>query len=92
MKVLEVIYQNFDSFENSIEVEFLDEDENVFSDKIEYNHLIDFGYVEEELEVFDFNDDTDWEEFIDQNEIDVENLVSFLNEYYTTFPDRIPID
>ena len=39
-----IIYQSFDSFENSIEVEFLDENENVFSDKIKYHYFVDFGY------------------------------------------------
>ena len=49
MEIVEIIYQSFDSFENSIEVEFSDENENVFSDKIKYHYFVDFGYGDDSL-------------------------------------------
>lgn len=92
MQIVEIIYQNFDTFENAIEVEFLDEDENEFSDKIDYDHFVEFGYADEGYEILEFNEDTEWEEFMDQNEIDVNLLLKFLNDYYISYPDRLPID
>ena len=72
-------------------VEFLDEDENEFSDKIDYDHFVEF-VIDEGYEILEFNEDTEWEEFMDQNEIDVNLLLKFLNDYYISYPDRLPID
>lgn len=90
MEIVEIIYQSFDSFENSIEVEFLDENENVFSDKIKYHYFVDFGYGDDDLDVTDFDEDSTWESFIDDPEFDSDVLIEFLTEYYNTFPDMIP--
>lgn len=90
MKVTEIIYQSFDSFERIIEVEFIDDQGNQLSDQISYDDYIDFGYDDDSFETSDFDEDSEWEDFLNITEIDLDSLTSFLNEYYTEFPDRIP--
>jgi hypothetical protein len=90
MKVTEIIYQSFDSFERIIEVEFVDDQGNQLSDQISYDDYIDFGYDDDSFETSDFDEDSEWEDFLNITEIDLDSLTSFLNEYYTEFPDRIP--
>lgn len=90
MKVTEIIYQSFDSFERIIEVEFVDDQGNQLSDQISYDEYIDFGYDDDSFETSDFDEDIEWEDFLNITEIDLDSLTSFLNEYYTEFPDRIP--
>jgi len=71
-------------------------DEESRSDIIDYNVVEEFGYdIEMNLDVFE-DYDTDYDELEtwdnDDNEvfIDNETLITFLNEYYIIFPDRIP--
>jgi len=90
MKVTEIIYQSFDSFERIIEVEFVDDQGNQLSDQISYDDYIDFGYDDDSFETSDFDEDSEWEDFLNITEIDLDSLTSFLNEYYSEFPDRIP--
>lgn len=90
MKVTEIIYQSFDSFERIIEVEFVDDQGNQLSDQISYDDYIDFGYDDDSFETSDFDEDSEWEDFLNITEIDLDSLISFLDEYYTEFPDRIP--
>jgi hypothetical protein len=90
MNIVEINYSNLDTFENLLEVEFVDEDGNELSDQIEYDYYIDFGYGDETFEVSDFDEESDWEDFVDGVEIDNTSLISFLNEYYSTYPERIP--
>jgi hypothetical protein len=90
MNIVEINYSNLDTFENLLEVEFVDEDGNELSDQIEYDYYIDFGYGDETFEVSDFDEESDWEDFVDGVEIDNDSLISFLNEYYSTYPERIP--
>ena len=90
MKVTAIIYQSFDSFERIIEVEFVDDQGNQLSDQISYDDYIDFGYDDDSFETSDFDEDSEWEDFLNITEIDLDSLTSFLNEYYTEFPDRIP--
>jgi len=90
MKVTEIIYQSFDSFERIIEVEFVDDQGRQLSDQISYDDYIDFGYDDDSFETSDFDEDSEWEDFLNITEIDLDSLISFLDEYYTEFPDRIP--
>lgn len=90
MKVTEIIYQSFDSFERIIEVEYVDDQGNQLSDQISYDDYIDFGYDDDSFETSDFDEDSEWEDFLNITEIDLDSLISFLDEYYTEFPDRIP--
>lgn len=97
MEVLEIIssYINIDNNILKVEFKFIG-DEGIRQDVIEFEYVKDFGYYEDDiLEVFDSIDyeDDDWEDWDTEDDevyIDDETLISFLNEYYIVFPDKIP--
>ena len=73
-----------------ISVEFVDDKGNQLSDQVSYDDYIDFGYNDDSFDTSDFDEDSEWEDFLNITEIDLDSLISFLDEYYTEFPDRIP--
>jgi len=97
MEVVEIIssYINIDNNILKVEFKFIG-DEGIRQDVIEFEYVKDFGYYEDDiLEVFDSIDyeDDDWEDWDTKDDevyIDDETLISFLNEYYIVFPDKIP--
>lgn len=97
MEVLEIISSYVNKESNIIRVEFrMIGDEGIRQDVIEFEYIKDFGYYEDDLmDVFESIDteDDEWEDWdVDTDEvfIDDDTLISFLNEYYIVFPDRIP--
>ena len=99
MEVIEIISNFINKDNNVIEVEFRlnsDGDDLFRSDTIEFQYLKGFGYGENLLSFDIFNDvDDDWGlGFEDEDEddvyIDEENLISFLNEYYLVYEDKLP--
>lgn len=97
MEIVEIISSYINKENNIIRVEFkMNEDEGVRQDIIEFEYIKDFGYYEDDLmDAFEsINDeDDDWDDWgMDDEEtyIDDDILISFLNEYYIVFPDRIP--
>ena len=98
MEVVEIISSYINKDNNIIRVEFrFMGDEGIRQDVIEFEYLRDFGYYESDmLEIFETLEiDDDWEDWdVDEDEdeeyIDDETLISFLNEYYIVFPDKIP--
>jgi len=97
MEIIEILTVYGNKSENILSVEFqVLNDEESRSDIIDYNVVEEFGYdIEMNLDVFE-DYDTDYDELEtwdnDDNEvfIDNETLITFLNEYYIIFPDRIP--
>jgi hypothetical protein len=96
MEIVEVISFHLDRLNDVLEVSFrtnLDSEDLCREAKIPFYDISDFGYnffeeiedeiiIEEDEEYFDdFDDDL----FIDENEI-----LSFLNEYYVLFIDKLP--
>ena len=97
MEIIEILTVYGNKSENILSVEFqVLNDEESRSDIIDYNVVEEFGDdIEMNLDVFE-DYDTDYDELEtwdnDDNEvfIDNETLITFLNEYYIIFPDRIP--
>jgi hypothetical protein len=82
---------------NVIEVSFRcmgDSDDEVRRDVIEYNYYVDYGYEEKSFsDNLDYEpDEWDEDEFEDWEDeyLDEDNLISFLNEYYTVYPKKLP--
>lgn len=94
MEVIEIISLFINEENNIIKVEFqMIEDEGIRSDVIEYDEFINFGYKTESMNVFDDIDDDNWDDWNEDDSdvtIDDDTMLSFLNEYYTVFPNRIP--
>lgn len=94
MEIKEIISYFFGNESNIVEVVFRtidDNDEVVRTDYIDYRIIENYGYnlVTESFDFFDeeFEDDNVSEEKI---ELDEDELISFLNEYYMLNPELLP--
>jgi hypothetical protein len=95
MEIKEIINHYLDLEKNILDVTFKtiedDEDESR-TDRIDYLLVLEYGYdiVIETLDFFNDTDDDDEYEINEDVEIDDEELISFLNEYYTVNPNSLP--
>lgn len=93
MEVTDIIHHYVDKSKNLIFVEFRtydDDEDNVREDFIEYSYFEEFGYENKDLSILeDFVGDDEWDDDI-YDYIDEEKLISFINEYYVVFPDKLP--
>ena len=92
MEIIEIITFHINKLEEVLEVTFrtnLDSEEECRDTKIPFLEIDDFGYnFHTDMDEFNSNDeydDIDDDLFIDENEI-----LSFLNEYYVLFTDKLP--
>jgi hypothetical protein len=95
MEIKEVLSYFLNSDSNILEVSFRtieDEDDVLRNDNINYSIVSEYGF-ELETETFDFFGEEFDEDLGDDNEkieLDEDELISFLNEYYTINEDSIP--
>jgi len=97
MEIIEIISFHLNNLEEVLEVSFRtnsDSEDLSRETKIPYTDISDFGYdFHSELDI-DLDDEDD-EEFFDDFEdddlfVDENEILSFLNEYYTLFIDKLP--
>jgi hypothetical protein len=95
MEIKEILSYFLNSDSNILEVSFrtIEDNEDVLRmDNINYSIVSEYGF-ELETETFDFFGEEFDEELGDDDEkieLDEEELISFLNEYYTINQDSIP--
>ena len=96
MEIKEIISYFLNPSTNVLDVSFrtIDDNEEVLrTDNIDYTYVEDYGFdlVSESFDFF-YDDFTDDEilEGEDKIELDEEELIIFLNEYYTINPDALP--
>ena len=95
MEIKEILSYFLNSDSNILEVSFRtieDEDDVLRNDNINYSIVSEYGF-ELETETFDFFGEEFDEDLGDDNEkieLDEDELISFLNEYYTINEDSIP--
>jgi hypothetical protein len=95
MEIKEIISYFLNSNTNVLDVSFrtIDDNEEVLrTDSIDYTNVADYGFdlVSESFDLFgeDFEDDDLFEE--DKIELDEDELIMFLNEYYAINPSSLP--
>jgi hypothetical protein len=91
MEIIEIISYELNHTSDIVEVKFRmneDSDDEIRTDKIEMKEADDFGYILI-TEDFGFYDDEE-DDFLNYNDIDENELLIFLNEYYMIYPDRLP--
>jgi hypothetical protein len=95
MEIREIISYFLNSNTNVLDVSFrtLEDSEEVMrTDSIDYTNVEDYGFdlVSESFDFFgeEFEDDEILEE--EKIELDEEELMMFLNEYYTINPSSLP--
>lgn len=97
MEIKEIVSYYVDVQNEILEVSFRtteDDDEYIRQDEIDLTETKDFAYSLN-VDFDDFNiieEDDDSDNFFDTNDIefDDEQIISFLNEYYTVHSDRLP--
>lgn len=94
MEIKEILSYYFDQDTKRIDVSFrltIDSDDEIRQDIIKIEEAKEFGYdiITEESEYFDIDEDDD-EDFDDFVTIDEDILLSYLNEYYIVYPDKLP--
>ena len=94
MEIVEIVSSFLNPTSNIMEVSFrtMDDNEDVIrTDNINYNISKEYGY-ELMSESFDFFDDDFDEDELDNEkfELDDDELISFLNEYYEVNPNNLP--
>jgi hypothetical protein len=94
MEIKEVVSYFVNSDSNILEVSFRtieDSDDILRTDNIDYEIVTEYGF-QLETESFDFFDE-DFEDDLNEPEkieLDEDELISFLNEYYTINPNSLP--
>ena len=94
MEIVEIVSSFLNPTSNILEVTFRTMDDNddvIRIDNINYNISKEYGY-ELMSESFDFFDDEFEDEDVDNEkfELDEDELISFLNEYYEVNPNNLP--
>ena len=94
MEIVEIVSSFLNPTSNILEVTFRTMDDNddvIRTDNINYNISKEYGY-ELMSESFDFFDDDFDEDELDNEkfELDEDELISFLNEYYEVNPNNLP--
>lgn len=93
MEIVEIISYFVNHSTDTIDVRFRfndDEEDEIRVDVIELKDADDFGYT---LIVEDFDlfmDDEDEDDNILEDNVDEIELLSFLNEYYLIYPEKVP--
>lgn len=95
MEIKEIVSYFLNSDSNILDVSFrtIEDDEEVMrTDSIDYSIVGDYGF-DLVTESFDFFDDEFEDDEIlpmDKVELDEDELLTFLNEYYTINPESLP--
>jgi hypothetical protein len=96
MEVVEVVSHYIDKTQNIINVEFRllgDSEDEVREDIVEYLYFEEFGFDNtKDFDIFEsiIDEEDEWDSD-DYDYIDNEDdLLSFLNEYYVVYPDKLP--
>ena len=94
MEIKEIVSYFMNSDSNIMEVSFRtieDNDEVIRVDQIDYSIVEEYGF-DLVTESFDFFEDEEDDSFADEEkvELDEDELITFLNEYYTIQPESLP--
>ena len=96
MEIQELIFFYLHETTKTIEVQFrlsIDSEEEFRTDMIDLSESTDFGFdlITEDYESYEEDEDEEEEYFwLDSPTIDEDNLISFLNEYYVVYPNKLP--
>jgi|688.fasta_scaffold1898613_1 hypothetical protein len=94
MEIVEIISYFVNHSTDTIDVRFRfnnDEEDEIRVDVIDLKESDDFGYtlIVEDFDLFIDDEDEDDNNLLEDNVDEVE-LLSFLNEYYLIYPEKVP--
>ena len=94
MEIQELIFFYLHETTKTIEVQFrliIDSVEEFRTDMIDLSEITDFGFdlITEDYESYEEDEEEEYF-WLDSPTIDEDNLISFLNEYYVVYPNKLP--
>jgi hypothetical protein len=94
MEIVEIISYFVNHSTDTIDVRFRfnnDEEDEIRVDVIDLKESDDFGYtlIVEDFDLFIDDEDEDDNNLLEDNVDEIE-LLSFLNEYYLIYPEKVP--
>lgn len=94
MEIQELIFFYLHETTKTIEVQFrlsIDSEEEFRTDMIDLSEITDFGFdlITEDYESYEEDEEEEYF-WLDSPTIDEDNLISFLNEYYVVYPNKLP--
>ena len=92
MEIIEIITFDINKLEEVLEVTFRtnsDTEEECREAKIPFIEIDDFGY-NFHTDMDEFNSSDEYDDIDDDLFIDENDVLSFLNEYYVLFTDKLP--
>jgi len=96
MEIKEIVSYFLNEESNILEVSFrtIEDDEDVLrTDSIDYLLTEEYGFVLESDDFGFYDDEFEEDDLFEEKttiELDEDELISFLNEYYTINPDSLP--
>ena len=94
MEIKEIISYFLNPDSNILEVSFRtieDNEDTVRTDNIDYQIAEEYGYILESEDIDFFEEEFEEEHYDEEKiELDIQELIYFLNEYYTVNPHIIP--
>jgi|LakMenE18May11ns_1017448.scaffolds.fasta_scaffold9555942_2 hypothetical protein len=98
MEIIEIISFHINNLDEILEVSFrtnLDKEDELREGKISFSDITDFGYKFHESLDDDFYDEDENDDFFREFDdidlmVDENEILSFLNEYYVLFTDKLP--
>ena len=96
MEIKEIVSYFLNEDSNILEVSFrtIEDDEDVLrTDSIDYLLTEEYGFVLESDDFGFYDDEFEEDDLFEEKttiELDEDELVSFLNEYYTINPEKLP--
>ena len=92
MEIIEIITFHINKIEEVLEVSFRtnsDSEEECREGKIPFTEIDDFGY-NFHTEISEYSSSDEYEDIDDDLFVDENEILSFLNEYYILFIDKLP--
>jgi hypothetical protein len=91
MEIIELVSFHLNYFSNLLEVSFrmnMDTEDEIRYDKIYFDEIKDFGFdfIRETYDDDGLNSDY----YDEDDNVNEDEILTFLNEYYVVFPDKLP--
>jgi hypothetical protein len=94
MEVKEIVSYYIDDSSQTLDVTFRtisDSDDEIRNDQIEIHEVSELAYDFILNEIIEFDEDGEQDiDYLDELNIYEDDIISFLNEYYIIYPDRLP--
>ena len=94
MEIKEIVSYYIDDSSQTLDVTFrtlIDSDDEIRNDQIEIHEVSELAYDFILNEIIEFDEDGEQDiDYLDELNVYEDDIISFLNEYYVVYPDRLP--